>query len=174
MLSSLSLSLSLSLFPHLHLSLFLPRSHNPYNTHQQLHPQSLQLYELMCWCWSDKPQHRPTFDEILKLIKTDSFSHLLEATPVTRDHDDITAACINCSSKPNTMSAFHTMSVSPGMGTRSDTTLSYHTVMSMLSTSSSSPQEDTNIQVWYGTEHGKCGVVNFHKSTTNLVRTSII
>ena len=123
----------------------------------------------MCWCWSDKPQHRPKFDEILKVVKTDSFTHLLEATPISRDNDDITAACINCSLKPNTMSMFHSTSVESGLGTRSDTTLSYHSVMSMLSTGNTSPREDTTIQVWYGTEHGKCGVVNFHKSTTNHV-----
>ncbi len=159
-LMCISHSLSASSFP-----LFPPHSHRT-----QYHPQSLQLYELMCWCWSDKPQHRPTFDEILKIIKTDSFTHLLEATPISRDHDDITAACINTSLRSNSFSSFQTMSVGAGMGTRSDTTLSYHSVMSMLSTGNNSPREDTTIQVWYGTQHGKCGVVNFHKSTTNHVR----
>ena len=125
----------------------------------------------MCWCWSDKPQHRPTFDEVLKIIKTDSFTHLLEATPVSRNHDEVTAACINSSCKQSSLPIFQTMSVGPGMGTRSDTTLSYQSVMSMLSSSGGSPRDDTTIQVWYGTLEGRCGVVNFHKSTTNHVRT---
>ena len=124
----------------------------------------------MCWCWSDKPQHRPTFNEVLKVIKTDSFTHLLEATPVSRDHGEITAACTSYSALQNSLSVVQSTSFSGhGKGSRLDKIISHSSVVTMLSSSSSSSLSNMTIQVWYGTKQGKCGVVNLHNSVVNYV-----
>ena len=117
----------------------------------QLHPQSLQLYELMCWCWSDKPQHRPTFEQILKIVKKDSFTHLLEAVPVTSSRKNlVTSACVKFNS------------TSPQKGTASsapssdDLEFQYGTTTKVLSP----------VEIWYGTKTGSCGKIRFQHPVT--------
>ena len=119
----------------------------------QLHPQSLQLFELMCWCWSDKPQHRPTFEQILKVIKTDSFTHLLEATPIMSSRKNpVTAACVNFSASQSQQSA----SNSEGPMIVDNSSFTYSTATKVLSP----------VEIWYGTHAGSSGVIQFHKSIT--------
>ena len=128
----------------------------------QLHPQSLQLFELMCWCWSDKPQHRPTFRQILQVIKADSFTHLLEATPMTAGSrkNQVTAACLKSVNISTPQS--NTSRAVPAI--REDGfTMTYSTASKVLS-----PTE-----VWYGTRCGSCGVICFHQSLTIKVCTII-
>ena len=136
------------------------------HTLTQLHPQSLQLHDLMCWCWSDKPQYRPTFNEILNIIKTDTFTHLLEATPISKDLNDVTAACITSS-----VSRAHSLSTSMegSMSVIPKSTYSTALQQLLLAGENSSSKGDVSVQVWYGTKEGKCGIVNFHKSITNHV-----
>ena len=121
----------------------------------QLHPQSLQLFELMCWCWSDKPQHRPTFRQILKIIKADSFTHLLEATPMTAGSrkNQVTAACLK-----SVISSTPQSSIVRTLPSISDDgfTMTYCTASKVLSP----------VEIWYGTRCGSCGVVCFHQSLT--------
>ena len=132
------------------------------NIPTQLHPQSLQLFELMCWCWSDKPQHRPTFGQILKIIKADSFTHLLDATPVTASSrkNQVTAACLkSASSSPPKLSTLTVPAINDD-----GFTMTYSTASKVLSP----------IEIWYGTKCGSCGVVCFHQSLTVKVCKSLL
>ena len=117
-----------------------------YNICLQLHPQSLQLYELMCWCWSDKPQHRPTFEQILDTVKRDSFTHLLEAIPVTVSDKKnmVTAACI-------TSSHHHSTTSLSSLSLTQNFNFPYSTVTKIIST----------VEIWFGTKIGSCGVIRF-------------
>lgn len=121
----------------------------------QLHPQSLQLFELMCWCWSDKPQHRPTFEQILKVIRSDSFTHLLEATPMTigsKKNQVTTASLKSVVSSTPQQSTTRTVPAIREDGF----TMTYSTASKVLSP----------VEIWYGTRGGSCGVVCFHQSLT--------
>ena len=63
----------------------------------QNHPGSLWMIELMCWCWSEKPQHRPSFQEILKVLRNSTLVKLLSAFPATQSREVVTAAATKLS-----------------------------------------------------------------------------
>ena len=45
-------------------------------------PRLQWMFDLMCWCWSGKPQHRPDFEEILQIMESDIFKCLLLVEPL--------------------------------------------------------------------------------------------
>jgi serine/threonine protein kinase len=57
-------------------------------------PLALQMYELMCWCWSDSPNHRPTFAQIKQIISSHSFVQLLKCVPL-QSQDTFTVASLH-------------------------------------------------------------------------------
>ena len=120
----------------------------------------------MCWCWSDKPQHRPSFNEVLHSLRTDTFTHLLAATPITKDSDEITAAAVRTSTTARRLSASSLYSRSTCLDSTSvsaSSSVALTGVMSLLS--SHSPYgEDIKVEVWYGTENGACGIAQFQKT----------
>lgn len=101
----------------------------------------------MCWCWSEKPQQRPTCEEVLTVMETDSFMHLVKATPVTTENNEFTAACINSLSQDD-----------PKGTTRS----------------LSSSAEHDYVHVLYGTINGSCGVVIFDDEISVKVSTLLL
>ena len=56
-------------------------------------PRLQGMFELMCWCWGQKPQHRPPFSEILTIMKKPLFHRLLLAEEVSTNNHVVTAAC---------------------------------------------------------------------------------
>ena len=133
----------------------------------QYRPTSLQMFELMCWCWSEKPHHRPNFPEILQVLRTDTFTRLLVATPTSKDEKDITAACLRTTMAPvrrrsTTTSNFHCRTNM--MSLVNDVSLPYFNTVSPLSCSSLT--EEMCVEVWYGMEDGSLGVVQYQHSGT--------
>ena len=101
----------------------------------------------MCWCWSDKPQHRPTFEQILEILSKPAFTYLLEAVPVTTSKiDEVTAAGLK-----------FTTSL-PNISTQNGTATSVGTFSNSTVTKIMSP-----VEIWYGTKSGSCGVICFHQ-----------
>ena len=127
------------------------------------------MFELMCWCWSEKPHHRPDFQEILKVLRTDTFTHLLADTPVSKINDDIAAACIRKSKavqRKRSASSYQakgccSLSQQDSLAPNS---LLFSGVTSLLH--SSSMGEETAVEVWYGTYDGSLGLVQYQQSGT--------
>ena len=139
------------------------------HTHTQLRPHSLHMFELMCWCWSDLPQHRPNFEQILSILKCDSFTSLLAATSLTRESNDITAASLHTiCTRRNSITNYHSRSVAnssiyAGGPMNIDLSMTYSNVVSLMT---GTVGEELTTQVWYGTESGACGVVQFQRGGT--------
>ena len=135
------------------------------------------MFELMCWCWSDIPQHRPDFDQILQILKTDTFTHLLAATSITKDNNEITAASLHTVAVRRTsMSSFYTKSsansifgmITQSVGSGMEMSASYTGVMSLIYGNVTGGQgEESANQVWYGTDTGRCGIIKFEKCRTD-------
>ena len=125
----------------------------------QYHPTSLLMFELMCWCWSDKPHHRPDFQVVLEVMRTDTFTQLLAATAVTKDEDEPTAACIRTTSAPRRRSSV--------VGRRcsiQESSFPYSGIMSLMS--SIATGEETSVEIWYGTHDGALGILQYQQSGT--------
>ena len=124
------------------------------------------MFELMCWCWSEKPTQRPNFPTILEILKQDDFTQLLASFPLIGNEEVITTSCVRLYrrrlSNPNLLS--HSMMV--------DQSLASVGVMNLVyGNSSVSGNEEFTTQVWYGTEFGKIGVFQFQRNGfTNDVR----
>ena len=107
----------------------------------------------MCWCWSEKSKCRPTFTQIKKILNSSTFTYLFGAAPLTTN-DNYTAVCMHTYTQP-TMSHQHQPDdsmVSPSPS-----------VVNLLA---ASIIEDNSTRVWYGTEKGKLGYVQFMSSET--------
>ena len=50
------------------------------------------MYELMCWCWSSKPHHRPSFSMIRQLAHHPCFTRLHHAMSVQCRGQVVTSA----------------------------------------------------------------------------------
>ncbi len=145
---------------------FIPLTPTPPHTpptHTQLHPRSLQMFELMCWCWSDLPQHRPTFDQILDTLKTDTFTSLLAATSLTKDGDEVTAASIHSTyARRSSITSFQSRSVTSMFASNNgvDFSLTHTDALNLIV---GGPGEELTTQVWYGTDRGNVGVIQFQR-----------
>ena len=122
------------------------------------------------------PQHRPGFDQILQILKTDTFTHLLAATSITKDNNEITAASLHAVAvRRNSMSSFYSKSntsimamITQSVGSGMEMSASYTGVMSLIYGNATGGQgEETANQVWYGTDTGQCGIIKFEKSRTD-------
>ena len=121
----------------------------------------------MCWCWSEKPQHRPDFQEILGVLRTDTFTHLLADTPVSKISDDVTAACIRktkAAPRKRSSSSYQAKTCSSVQESLSLNSLLGSGATSLLH--STTMGEETVVEVWYGTQDGSLGLVQYQQSGT--------
>ena len=117
------------------------------------------LYELMCWCWSDRPNSRPDFSAILSILKSDMFTHLLASFIVQKSEEEFTTSCMR-------LSRSRRVSGSLTYSTAVDASLASLGVMSLVYGKSGFAGEEYATQVWYGTEFGKFGMVQFQTTGT--------
>lgn len=111
----------------------------------------------MCWCWSDLPQHRPNFTQILKILRNKSFTNLLATAEVQEPASTsrpITAACVTTVIAPKVKS-ITSREVYPSMSR----------LMSLVQFKASDRGEPA-LQVFYGTENGHCEMMQFQSTGT--------
>ena len=128
----------------------------------QMYPCCIQVLELMCWCWSELPNYRPDFSTVINVLKTDMFTRLLQSFQLTENEEQVTTSCIRYV-QPRMLSS---TSSSP------DSSSSF-VFSSNVSRNSNSTSEDSGIQVWYGTDAGKYGIVQFQNSGINKHEVSV-
>ena len=120
----------------------------------QLLPHSVFIMELMCWCWSDLPQHRPNFSQILQVLRSETFTNLVASAQAMESNTQITAACL------------HNVIANPiKNSTQKAMCPSIARIMSVIH-GKSSHENETALQVWYGTENGRCEMMQFQPSGT--------
>lgn len=57
--------------------------HFAYNPRWQQCPPTLGLLELMCWCWSEHPYHRPELKDLISKLEDGVTSQLVTAFPIS-------------------------------------------------------------------------------------------
>ena len=126
-------------------------------------PAALQMFELMCWCWSDKPQHRPDFTQISSTIASSTFTRLLGASQIM-ERDNFTCVCLHTFTPqiPYVRSSEDqlTGSLKRASATPSPAILS-------LFVEAAAHDEESVLQVWYGTKQGQLGYVQFMLKETS-------
>lgn len=121
------------------------------------------LYELMCWCWSDRPNHRPDFATVLAILNSDAFTHLLASFPICKSEEQIVTSCLRLA-RNRRMSGSLTFS-----STVVDQSMSSLGVMNLVyGKGGGVAGDECATQVWYGTDHGMYGMVQFQ--TTGTIR----
>lgn len=113
------------------------------------------MYELMCWCWSNNPQHRPDFTQIKSIISSTACSQLLDAKRLTLEDNRITVAAMHTFRQPfsrRRQQKDEPISEKPSIASPS---------ASVLSVLAASSDEDELLTVFYGTSIGKVGMVRF-------------
>jgi hypothetical protein len=111
----------------------------------------------MYWCWSDLPQERPNFTQILTILKDVSFTNLIATTKVlepTKKGEQITAACLD------TVIAERIKDI-----TKRELCPSMSRLMSLME-SRASWQGEHGMQLFYGTDQGVCGMMQFQATGT--------
>ena len=118
------------------------------------------MIELMCWCWSEKPQHRPTFLEILRVLRTSVLTSLMSA--VELNEQGITVACYKLSSSvpsssPSPITSPRTSVTSPSPITSPRTSVTSPPLLlsgEQETNSATYPviglSENSILEVWYG------------------------
>ena len=132
---------------------------------QQMWPNSIQMLELMCWCWSEKPHHRPTFQQVLSVLRSDSSTSLVGGTPVSKDNHDIHSACVKSVQIPVRRTSAYGSSVLSHANSSCCQRMS-----DLLPTSHSGVGMETAVEVWYATfsgslnekVSGRLSVVRYH------------
>ena len=139
------------------------RTHTHTHTHTlQYYPTSLQMFELMCWCWSDKPQHRPNVKEIIEILSTDTFTQLLSSSPVTQNNIEVTAACLRVTAVPRRRSSVISIGRRSTSGSIGDISAPYSCLFGH-----SALGEETCATIWYGTEDGTLSMVQYQPNGTD-------
>jgi serine/threonine protein kinase len=127
-------------------------------------PNSVQMVELMAWCWSDRPQHRPSFNQILSILRGETIYSLVGGIPLPGE-EEIHAACVKTISIPHWR---HSTTSNLGGPTAGGTGQG----QSCLRLSSIIPHRacgigmETGVEVWYGTIRGNLNVVRYHSTGT--------
>lgn len=113
----------------------------------------------MCWCWSERSNHRPDFTKILHVLKSDTFTHLLASFSLLNVEEEVSGSCVRLYRQCR-----RSVTATLGHSTVVDQSLSSLGVMSLLNSKSSYMGEEFATQVWYGTESGKFGMIQFNNS----------
>lgn len=109
------------------------------------------MYELMCWCWDDKPACRPTFTQIKSVINQDTFTHLVGSSALPYDDDVYTTVSVQTYHAKNT-------GAENGNDLNSSTAVPSPSVANLLA---ASIIQDQTTRVWYGTKQGRLGYIQF-------------
>ncbi len=120
-------------------------------------PNSVSIADLMCWCWSDSPQHRPNFTQILTTLRKEAFTNLLataEMLESDRSRRQITASCMGMVMDRHIKSSI-----------LKDMHPSMCQMMSRVQSMKSLKGENA-MQVFYGTDSGQCGMIQFQSTGT--------
>jgi serine/threonine protein kinase len=124
-------------------------------------PNSVQMVELMAWCWSDKPRHRPSFEQILSILRGETIYSLVGGLPLG-DVEEVHAAAVKTIAIPHRR---HSSTFSPPASVQGQG-------QSCLRLSSIIPARacgigmGTGIEVWYGTIKGTLKMVRYHSTGT--------
>lgn len=124
-------------------------------SYTQLQPHSIFITDLMCWCWSDLPQDRPNFTQILEALKSEAFTNLLAAAEVldSKSGNQITAVCFNSVIAPMLKTSI-----------RKELQLTSLSRLMSLVHGRSTRRGEPAMQVIYGTDKGHCEVLQFQSS----------
>lgn len=132
------------------ITLFIPSPHS-----LQLHPRSVRIGELMCWCWCDLPQERPNFTQILGILQDICFTNLIATAEVlepTKKREQITTACLDTV-------------IAERIKVQKEMFPSMSQMMSLMQ-SKGSWQGEHAMQMFYGTDYGQCGMMQFQETGT--------
>ena len=154
------------------------------------------MYELMCWSWSSKPQHRPSFVIIRQLALSQPFTrlhyamrveprkHLVSAiavryyttapptNDVTQSYPHVTQSYpqrnVNSSSDVRKLSLhdIHKRKLSQQIS-GSELLYNVATTCSSIPTASIYAANDDNAEVYYGTDYGIVGVADIQQLATS-------
>lgn len=117
------------------------------------------MYELMCWCWSERPAFRPTFTQIKNIIKNDTFTHLIGSAALPNDDDVYTTVSVQTYNLKNSSQGnendLDSSSVAPSPS-----------VANLLA---ASIVQEHITRVWYGTKQGRLGYIKFPSSKESFV-----
>ena len=122
------------------------------------------MVELMAWCWSDRPRHRPSFEQILSVLRGETIYSLVGGLPLG-DVGEVHAAAVKTIAIPHRRhsSTFSPpSSVSGGMGQGQ----SCLRLSSIIPARACGIGMGTGIEVWYGTIKGKLNMVRYHSTGT--------
>ena len=75
-------------------------------------PRLQVMFELMCWCWSHRPHHRPDFHQILDILNMPMFHKLLSVEGLLFDHY-VTAAVYRQTAPPPASKGHRRMGSNP-------------------------------------------------------------
>lgn len=116
-------------------------------------PNSVQLVELMTWCWSNKPNHRPTFDQILSTLREETIHSLVGGMPLSHE-EEAHAACIRTVSIPR----------------KSTSTLGQNCsrLTSVIPSRVCGIGMESGIEVWYGTVKGSLNVIRYSSTGSSV------
>lgn len=106
----------------------------------------------MCWCWSTSPKHRPNFTQIKEIISTDTFTQLLDSNELV--NDSFTTASLHVFKQQYLRRRY-----------QEDNLLLKHSSASpspsVLHMLAASTEEEETTKVYYGTERGRVGTIQF-------------
>lgn len=113
------------------------------------------MLELMCWCWSELPQHRPNFKEVLEVLRDDTLTQLISAIPITEGGEEVTTACTRLvEKKADRQSTFVYGSLDISSPLSSPPLLPQFPQVSV-------PQNRTCLEVWHGTDGGDVKILQY-------------
>ena len=104
----------------------------------------------MCWCWSEKPQHRPSFQEILKVLRNSAFTSMTSVVELNKH--DVMAACYKLTG-PHTSSPSSSSSslvTSPRSSVTSPLPLITSEPETTNSTTGLLGADNSVLEVWFG------------------------
>ena len=125
------------------------------------------MVELMAWCWSDRPKHRPTFDQILSILRGETLYSLVGGIPLG-DETEVHAACVKTIAIPHRRhsSTFNPSSSSSSAGGGAGLSQSCMRLSSIIPARTCGIGMETGIEVWYGTVKGKLSAIRYHSTGT--------
>ena len=126
-------------------------NYKPGSCHQQC-PPSLWLLELMCWCWSEHPYHRPDIKEVLTVLEDGVTSQLVSAFPISSTDVGMVAACTRWTLKGRSFSTAVSLEKQ-----RTVAAPGYLSPFSHINDTAKMPMKSSSLEIWCASEGGvKC------------------